>query len=40
MKNKLIFILLLSLTNLFSFNDVDSVFNQSKNGIKSIDINT
>ena len=29
MKNKLIFILLLSLTNLFSFNDVDSVFNQS-----------
>jgi len=31
MKNKLIFILLLSLTNLFSFNDVDSVFNQSNN---------
>ena len=29
MKNKLLFILLLSLTNLFSFNDVDSVFNQS-----------
>jgi len=29
MKNKLLFILLLSLTNLFSFNDVDSIFNQS-----------
>ena len=31
MKNKLLFILLLSLTNLFSFNDVDSIFNQSNN---------